>query len=144
MWIFWTSEEPLFFVLFNLYLANKANLGAPAEYDLQFVEGFADRGLIVEHTPVSKYCRDLFGRVHIKMSMQSDPFENTITADAPVVAIIPEGFRPRQTVIAAAYGWSNNTARGIATIVIRTNGEITAYGVSPYACAQGQITYLAK
>ncbi|RKJ37879.1 hypothetical protein D7X25_31475 [bacterium 1XD42-8] len=100
--------------------------------------------MIVEHVWISKYCRDLFGRVHIKMSMQSDSLENTITANSPVVAMMPEGFRPRETIIAAAYGWPNNAVGGIATMVVRTNGEITARGVPSYAYAQGQITYLAK
>lgn len=113
---------------------------------MPFVEGFVDRGLTAgDHILASKYCKDLFGRVHIKMSVQSDPLENTITADAPIVAMIPEGFRSRETIIAVAYGWPNNSAAGgIATILVRANGEIAVFGVSPYACMHGQITYLAR
>lgn len=134
------------FANINSQMENKANKGAPIEYALPFVEGFVDRGLTAgDHILVSKYCKDLFGRVHIKMSVQSDPLENTITADAPIVAMIPEGFRSRETIIAVAYGWPNNSATGgIATILVRANGEIAVFGVSPYACMHGQITYLAR
>ncbi|RKJ37178.1 hypothetical protein D7X25_32070 [bacterium 1XD42-8] len=112
---------------------------------MPFVEGFVDRGLVAgDHILASKYCKDLFGRVYIKMSVQSDPLENTITADASIVAMIPEGFRPRETIIATAYGWPNNSVGGIATISVRANGQVLVFGVSPYAYAHGQITYLAK
>lgn len=112
---------------------------------MPFVEGFVDRGLNGgDHILASKYCKDVFGRVYIKMSVQSDTLENTITGNAPIVAMIPEGFRPRETIVTAMYGCPNNAAGGIATMMVRTNGQIAIYGVSPYAHAHGQITYLAK
>ena len=131
------------FANINSQMENKANKNAPVEYNLQFVEGFVDRGLVEgEHT--SKYCRDLFGRVHIKMSFQSDPLENVIMGKTPFVTMMPEGFRPREITVAAAYGCPNNSVGGIATIIARINGEIAVYGASPYSHVHGQITYLAK
>ena len=105
MWIFWTSEEPLFFVLFNLYLANKANKwDSPSCFALPYAhENAVDEG-------VSEVGRNMFswyGKSASNMGFltlrayakEGDVIGGESNSNGwSKIAVLPEGFRSKTVV----------------------------------------------
>lgn len=93
MWIFWTSEEPLFFVLFNLYLANKANKNSVVSYDLPLVEGFVPFESAGGVPWDCSYGKDDLGIVYVCARLK--PLSTVEMSYKTHLATLPTGYRPR-------------------------------------------------
>lgn len=103
----------------------------PQEYELPLDSGFINRS-------ASLYSKDQFGRVFIRISVQtisdSAAIQGTMT-----IANLPEGYRPKTGVVAPAFA---DGSGGGANVLVRPSGEILVYSSENSSFVHSQITYL--
>ena len=119
MWIFWTSEEPLFFVLFNLYLANKANKGSAIQIQpvinkelWKSFDGFIERNDAgVVH---------FVGRAYKKE-------DSSRSANFEIFTTLPEGFRPSANFVTSYIGIFKDEPTRITHLTINQFGNVAVW-----------------
>lgn len=132
MWIFWTSEEPLFFVLFNLYLANKANKwDSPSCFALPYAhENAVDEGVSAGGSNIFSW----YGKSASNMGFltlrafakEGDVIGGESNSNGwSKIAVLPEGFRSKTTVTFLCVG---DPTGKILLAFTNSNGGIWAKG----------------
>jgi len=125
-------------------LANKANVGLAAEYDLVLTTG-----LIARSGALCRYSKSLFNQVTVSFSIQTEDFTDTLM-NGSLIATLPMGFRPASGKFFVVY---MHKAAGAGTgssglCVVSSNGNIgldTTFGAPNGAAAVfGELSFLAR
>lgn len=132
MWIFWTSEEPLFFVLFNLYLANKANKwDSPSCFALPYIhDNVVDEAVKAGGNNVYSWygkCASNMGFLTLRaFAKEGDVIGGESNSNGwSKIAVLPEGFRSKTTVTFLCVG---DPTGKILLAFTNSNGGIWAKG----------------